>query len=91
MEKNSVRNLQYGPKTRLIRRMYYFILITFVIYFLFVFAFPSEILALVDAIFWNSKCNHDKVFDLIWFDSTDNIWKQLGLKEYLKVLLTLPF
>ena len=44
----------------------YFILITFVIYFLFVFAFPLEILALVDAIFWNSKWN--KVFDLIWFE-----------------------
>ena len=37
---------------------------TFVIYFLFVSAFPSEILELVDAIFWNSKGN--KVFDLIW-------------------------
>ena len=31
--------------------LYYFILITFVIYFLFIFALPSEILALVDAIF----------------------------------------
>ena len=30
---------------------YYFILITLVIYFLFVFALPLEILALVDAIF----------------------------------------
>ena len=46
---------------------YYFILITFVIYFLFVFAFPLEILALVDTIFWNSKWN--KVFDWLidWF------------------------
>ena len=44
---------------------------TFFIYFLFVFAFPSEILALVDGIFWNSKWN--KVFDLIWFELDSKI------------------